>query len=98
MPAAVILEFEGITEQQYDAVNEKLGLDPKAGTGDWPDGLVNHLAGRMDDGGFFVSEIWDSPAHQAAFMDGRLGAALAEVGVPAPTRVTWAEVVAHHSP
>jgi hypothetical protein len=52
----------------------------------------------MDDGGFFVSEIWDSPEQQAAFMEERLGAALAEVGVPAPSRVTWAEVVAHHSP
>jgi len=98
MPAAVILEFEGVTEQQYDAVNEKLGLDPKSGKGDWPDGLRNHMAGRTDDGGLFVSEVWDSPEHQAAFMESRLGAALAEVGVPAPVRVTWAEVVAHHSP
>jgi hypothetical protein len=31
-------------------------------------------------------------------MGGRLGAALGTVGVPAPTRVTWIDLVAEHRP
>jgi len=98
MPAAVTLEFEGVTEKEYQAVNQKLGLDPKTGKGDWPTGMINHMAGHTDDGGFFVTEVWESQEAQAAFMESRLGAALAEAGVPTPVRVTWINVVAHHIP
>ena len=45
MPAQLILEFEGVTTKEYDAVNAALGIDPATGTGDWPDGLQVHAAG-----------------------------------------------------
>jgi len=98
MPAGLIIEFEGVDQSHYDAVNEKLGLNAATGEGDWPNGLVQHSAGHTDDGKFTVVELWDTPEHQAAFMDSRLGPALAEVGVPEPTRITWIELVAHHNP
>ncbi len=45
-----------------------------------------------------LTEIWDTPEHQA-FMEERLGAALVEGGVTsAPSGVTWIELVAHHTP
>ena len=97
MPAGLILEFEGVTESQYDAVNQKLGLDPKRGTGDWPAGLVSHTAG-LDDGTLIVIEVWDTQEQQAHFMETRLGGALQEVGVPAPSRIAWVDVVANHQP
>jgi len=80
MPAQLILEFEGVTTKEYDAVNAALGIDPATGAGDWPDGLQVHAAGLNEDGHLVVTEIWDTPEHQARFMEGRLGAALVEGG------------------
>jgi hypothetical protein len=40
MAAELILEFEGVTTKEYEAVNKELGIDMESGTGDWPDGLV----------------------------------------------------------
>jgi hypothetical protein len=98
VPAGLIIEFEGVDQSHYDAVNEKLGLNAATGEGDWPDGLLQHSAGHTDDGKFAVVELWDTPEHQAAFMESRLGPALGEVGVPEPTRLTWIELVAQHNP
>jgi len=99
MAAGLILEFEGVTQKEYDAVNAALGFDPATGEGDWPDGMISHSAGHRDDGQFVVMEVWDSPEHQARFMEGRLGEALVKGGVTeAPSSVTWIELVAHHTP
>ena len=99
MAAGVILEFEHVTVEHYRAVNDALGIDMEKGTGEWPDGLVSHSAGLKDDGTFVVMEVWDSPQHQAAFMEGRLGEALAKGGVTeAPSSITWIELEAHHTP
>lgn len=99
MAAGVILEFEDVTIKQYDAVNAALGIDSRTGSGDWPDGLVTHTAGLNEDGHLVVMEVWDSPEHQARFMEERLGEALAKGGVTSPpSSVTWVELVAHTSP
>jgi hypothetical protein len=94
--AAVILEFEGVTADEYYAVNAALGVNADTGEGDWPDGLVSHAAGINENGRFVVLEVWDTPEHQARFMEERLGAALAEGGVTnPPASVTWVELTAH---
>ena len=99
MTAAIILEFDGVTLTEYEAVNEKLGIDMASGAGDWPDGLVTHVAGLNDAGNLVVMEVWDSQEHQARFMEGRLGQALQEGGVTsAPARITWIDIAAHHTP
>ena len=99
MAAALILEFDGPTETEYRAVNKELGVDPETGEGDWPEGLISHSGGINDEGKLVVVEVWDTPDHQARFMETRLGEALAKGGVTgAPSRVTWIEVIAHHSP
>jgi hypothetical protein len=98
MPAALILEFEGVTEKEYEAVNAALDFDPKTGEGDWPDGLLSHSAGHRDDGRFVVMEVWDTPQHQERFMENQLGAALEKGGVTSPpVGVTWIELVAHQT-
>ena len=97
MAAEIILEFEGVTEKEYDAVNKELGIEPKTGKGNWPDGLVAHSAGLSDTGRFVVIEVWDTPEHQAKFMEGRLGEALAKGGIEGPpVSITWIELIAHH--
>ena len=99
MAAAVILEFEGVTLKEYEAVNNVLGIDMNTGTGAWPDGLVSHSAGLNDDGHLVVMEVWDTPARQAKFMEERLGEALGKGGVTGPpSSVTWVELVANHRP
>jgi hypothetical protein len=98
MAYGIVLEFEGVDKAQYDAVNEKLGIDIAAGTGDWPQGLRSHAGGSTSATGFCVFEVWDSKAQQEAWIGGRLGAALGAVGVPAPSRVTEVDLVGVHIP
>ena len=38
MPEALILEFTGVSEAEYAAVNKQLGIDMHTGQGDWPAG------------------------------------------------------------
>jgi hypothetical protein len=98
MAAALILEFEGVSEKEYEAVNAELDFDPKTGEGDWPDGMLSHSAGHRDDGRFVVMEVWDTPDHQARFMENQLAAALEKGGVTdPPVSVTWIELIAHQT-
>ena len=91
MTAELILQFQsGIGEQEYDEVNSRLRFDPRTGEGDWPKGLLSHSAGPAGDG-WVVTEIWDSEDSQAAFMQNRLGPALASLPQPS---VLWYDVVA----
>jgi hypothetical protein len=98
MAYGIVLEFEGVDKAQYDAVNQKLGIDVTSGTGDWPAGLKSHAGGTTSGTGFCVFEVWDSKAQQEAFMGGRLGAALGAVGVSAPVRITELEIVGFATP
>ena len=95
MAEALVLEFDGIGPDEYEAVNRELGIDPAAGEGNWPAGLQWHGAGATD-GGWSVIEVWESREAQAAFMQERLGAALQAGGVTAVPRVTWVSLVASH--
>lgn len=98
MPDTLILEFTGVDQEEYAAVNSKLGIDMETGQGDWPPGLLMHTAGLADDGTFVVTEVWTSQADQAAFMDSRLGKALAAGGITAAPSVRWVPALAHHQP
>jgi hypothetical protein len=98
MAAGLLLEFEGINQGQYDAVNQKLGLDPKSGKGDWPPGMRSHAAGMSDDGTLVVTEVWDTQEHQATFMETRLAKALQDADVPPPSRLVWVDLVSYHTP
>ncbi|MGH9092167.1 MAG: hypothetical protein ACRDZR_12450 [Acidimicrobiales bacterium] len=97
MAAELVLEFDGVTEIEYEAVNNALGIDMETGEGEWPEGMVAHSAGLNERGHLVVIEVWDTPEHQARFMEGRLADALAEGGITEPpSRVTWIELISHH--
>lgn len=96
MAYGIVLAFEGVGADQYWAVNDLLGIN-RDGTGDWPKGLRSHSGGRTGSG-WVVSEVWDSKADQEAFMGARLGAALAQVGVPAPSQIIESELVNYQTP
>jgi hypothetical protein len=95
MTYGITLAFEGVDEDQYWAVNGKLGIN-RDGSGDWPPGLLVHSAGATPTG-WVVSEVWESSAAQHEFMAGRLGAALAAVGIGEPSQVIESMVVNVHS-
>jgi hypothetical protein len=98
MAEGLILEFDGVSRDQYNAVNGHLGIDPDTGQGDWPAGLVFH-AGGAKPGGWVVFEVWDSRQAQEQFMNERLGRALQEGGISGPpARVEWLESAAYHKP
>ena len=56
MAEALILEFDGVTAEQYDAVNGALGIDAATGEGDWPTGLLDHTGCSGEH--FVVFEVW----------------------------------------
>ena len=87
MAEVIVIEVDA-DPKLYPKVNEVLGLDPNTGAGDWPKGLISHLAGAGD-GAVVVVEVWESRADQEAWMSGRLGAAMGQVGVPQPKRTEW---------
>ena len=96
MSQALILEFKDATADQYEAVDRLLGLDPRTGEGDWPDGLLHHIGTASDRSGVVVMEVWDSQESQGTFMASRLGPALDKVGLPEPTRVEWLPILGEH--
>ena len=40
MPEALVLEFTGVGEAEYAAVNKQLDIDMETGQRDWPTGLL----------------------------------------------------------
>jgi hypothetical protein len=98
MPEAVILQFDGVGPSEYNAVNDKLGIDMTSGKGDWPDGLLSHAAGVADSGSFVVTEVWESRQAQERCMESRLGSALAAGGVTVAPTVTWVPLLAYRTP
>lgn len=96
MAVQVILEFEGVTTDEYYAVNRELGINETTGEGDWPEGLITHAAGLDNDGDLVVVEVWDTAEHQRAFLESRLGAALVKGGITGPpSGFTLIELVSH---
>jgi hypothetical protein len=97
MPAGLILRFPGKTRADYNAVNDKLGIDMTVGT-NFPDGLLSHAAGE-NGGALYVVEVWESREAQGRFMESRLGRALQEGGVTDAPEITWIDpLLSYHTP
>jgi hypothetical protein len=97
MTDALLLEFSGVTADQYNEVNKILGLNAATGEGNSPAGLLSHTGATTADGDLVVFEVWDSQASQGAFMSGPLGAAIGQAGLPQPSRVEWLTIAGHHT-
>src|SRR4051794_25058302 len=77
MALLMVLEVPGMTTDQYDQLNDTMGI---RGEEDAPDGLVSHVAGSTGDG-VVVADVWESAEQLERFFDGRLGPALAAAGI-----------------
>jgi hypothetical protein len=91
MAYGIVLVFEGVSEDDYWGVHEKLGLN-RNNEGPTPAGLITHFGGSAPNG-WVVTELWESKAHQEAWMSGKLGAALQALQLPAPAQVIEVDVV-----
>ena len=83
MAIAFLIEFAGITSDQYDRVLERIELGGKMASGG-----RYHIAGPTDDG-WRVVDVWDSQEDFDRFFQEKLGAALEAEGLPAPNVSTW---------
>jgi hypothetical protein len=98
MAEGLLIEFSGIGEAEYWAVNDKLGINMETGAGEWPPGLLMHTAAVTSAGGFAVAEVWRSQADQEAFMHGRLADALAAAGVAVQPTIRWVSLLSFQTP
>ena len=76
-----LMEWDGITPEQYDRLRERVDWE-----GDVPDGLHFHVA-AFSDKGLVLTEVWESPDHVQPFMDGRFLPVVRELGINHMPRV-----------
>jgi hypothetical protein len=88
MAVAVILEFENTSLEQYDQVVQKMGFSP--GGAGAPGGIFHWVT--ETNGGIRVTDVWESKETFEQFAESTIGPLTAEVGIPGPPDVTYAEV------
>jgi hypothetical protein len=71
----MLLEWDGIGQEQYDSIHGSLGLDDKPA-----DGLLLHTAGPKP-GGWRVFDVWESEDAFNRFVEDRLMPAVKQAGV-----------------
>ena len=79
MAIMMILDWAGVSPEQYARVNDTMGIHSDA---DAPDGLISHVAAIDDNGEMTIVDLWESEQALGQFFETRLGPALAEAGVP----------------
>ncbi len=79
MAVLMVIEWEGVTTEDYDRVNEAMGI---SGGADAPDGLIQHVCAVTDDGQVVIADLWESADKLQAFAETRLGPAIAQLGLP----------------
>jgi hypothetical protein len=82
MAIALLMEFPGGTQGQYDRILHELGME--RGSEDLPRGLVFHLAGPSDKR-WQVIDVWESRADFDRFFAEKLGPAVRASGIPPTT-------------
>jgi hypothetical protein len=92
MASVMVMRWEGITPDQYEAVRAKVDWE-----GDHPDGGEFHICG-FDGGAMRIVDIWESPEKFQRFQEERLGPALQEVGLPGEPDVEFYPVHAVFAP
>jgi len=85
---AVQLDFAGATLEQYDEINERIGLLPGGPAS--PQELF-HWVAETDDG-FRVVDVWESQAVFEKFAQEKLSPIFQVVGVPHPPEIQFFEV------
>jgi len=82
MAVAYLMQFAGVTPEQYDAVMQELNLGSKP-----PKGALLHMAGPSEDG-WRVVDVWESQEIFDAFAATKLGPALHNAGITEQPAIT----------
>jgi len=69
MAVGVVMDFDGATLDQYDEVCKLMGLTPG---GKGPSGALSHWATKTD-GGFRVTDVWQSRDQFDKFAQEQIG-------------------------
>ena len=78
MAVLMILDWEGVTTDEYERVNEAMGIHTDDNA---PDGLISHTAAVTDDGRLIIADVWESEEKLGRFVETQLVPALQKVGV-----------------
>jgi hypothetical protein len=89
MAVAVVMDFEG-TLDQYDQACSRMGLTPGGPT---PPGALFHWVTPID-GGFRVTDVWETREAFEQFAQEQVGPSAQAVGVP-PAEPVFYEVHNH---
>jgi hypothetical protein len=82
MAIAMMVENPKGSQDDYDRVRERLGLEKPAGG-------IFHVAGPSPDGGWRVIEVWESEEDAKRFVKERLLPAFQAVGAAPPPRAQF---------
>jgi hypothetical protein len=82
------MEFKDTSLEQYDQVVQKMGFSP-GGAG--ASGGIFHWVTKTNSG-IRVTDVWESKEQFEQFAEQRIGPLTAEVGIPGPPEITYAEV------
>jgi hypothetical protein len=77
MAVAMLIDNQNGSQEIYEQLRERIGLDKPAGG-------IFHVAGPSPNGGWRVIEIWESEEDAKRFLAERLGPAAEAVGTPPP--------------
>jgi hypothetical protein len=83
MAVGMIMNFPGVTQEQYDTVMEQLNLG-----GRMPPGGISHAA-RPTDEGWRVVDVWESQEAFDTFLHERLYEAMQNAGISRPQVEAW---------
>jgi hypothetical protein len=78
MSVVMFMELPGVTTQQYDRLNQEMGIVRPE---EEPDGLLFHGCGKTDEG-LVIFDIWRSRDDIDDFLNNKLGPAAARLGLP----------------
>jgi len=79
MAVLMILEWEGVSVEDYQRVNDAMGI---RGDADAPDGLIEHVAGLTEDDELVIVDLWESAEKLEAFFETRLAPAIEQLELP----------------
>lgn len=85
MAFAVLFDNPNVSQEQYDAVRARIGIDEN----NPPEGGILHVAGPGPDGGWRVVEVWESEEARQKFAQETLGPVFAELGIERPEPQRW---------
>lgn len=88
MAIGIQQDFPGATLAQYDEVVQKMGFRPG---GPGAPGALFHWVTKTDSG-IRVVDVWESRDHFEKFAAAKIGPLTAQVGIPAPPKITFFEV------